>query len=169
MHWPVRVISTCMDMPSNEVTVIWSLHVLLHLLVLWFHIVRTDLQLELSPGGLSMDVCLQANVLINEWVCTWDLCDSYGFKADVNCWLYRVGQHQPGVTTLGLNKSGQAALPSPSGVAKRTQPFYRRGGKCWVSVSRRGNSCNYTPQPLLSPPCLPHHQYPLCPNICPTP
>lgn len=59
-----------MDMPSNDVTVIWTVHVLLHLLELWFHIVRTDLQLELFPAGISMDLCLQANVLINEWVCT---------------------------------------------------------------------------------------------------
>lgn len=36
-------------------------------------------------------------------------------------------------------------------------------------MSHRGNSCNYTPQPLPSSPRLPQHQYPLCPNILLTP
>lgn len=101
IQWPVKLISTYIDMPSNDVTVIWSIHVLLHLLELGFHFVRTDLQLELSPAGVSIDVYLQANILINERVCTSDLSDSYGFKSDVNCWFYRVGQRQPGVTHIG--------------------------------------------------------------------
>lgn len=45
-----------MDMPSNDVRVIWSIHVLLHLMEQWFHIVRIDLQL--FPDGVSMDMCL---------------------------------------------------------------------------------------------------------------
>lgn len=45
-----------------------------------------------------MVICLQANVLINEQVCTQDLFDSYGFKTYMNYWVYSLGQRRPGVT-----------------------------------------------------------------------
>ena len=50
---------------------------------------------------MYMSVSLQANVQINESVCTEDLFDSYGFNADGNCWVYIVGQGQSGVTHNG--------------------------------------------------------------------
>lgn len=87
-----------MDMPRNDGSVMWSIHVLLHLMERWFHIVRTDLQL--FPDGVCMDVCLYANIywLMSESVAMFD---SYGVKADMNCWVNRVDQHQPGVTRSG--------------------------------------------------------------------
>lgn len=87
----------------------------------------------------------------------------------VQSWCEPLGlQDRPAPAGCGRRR-GWIAPPSPSGVAELTEPFYRRGGKCWVSVSHRGNSCNYTPQPLPSSPCLPHQRYPLCPNILLTP
>lgn len=94
--------------------------------------------------------CPQANVLINVLVWAKVLFDSYEFKVSG---FTRYGRTNRVWPTLELCGSGRASPPSPSGVAKRTQSFYRRGGECWVSVSHKGNTYNYTPQPpaLLTP------------------
>lgn len=59
----------------------------------------------------------------------------------MNCWVYRQRVW-----------CGSIVL---SEVAEGTRPFYKRRGKCLVSVSLRGNSCIYTLQPLPSSPCVP--------------
>lgn len=66
-----------------------------------------------------MDVRLQANAQINERVCTQDQSDSYGFKADVSCCVYRAGQHQPGVTHRGAEwvRAGRSTVPIRGGLA----------------------------------------------------
>lgn len=87
-----------MDMPRNDGSVMWSIHGLLHLMERWFHIVTTDLQL--FPDGVFLWMCVYKQIywLMSESVAMFD---SYGVKADMNCGVYRVDQHQPGVTHSG--------------------------------------------------------------------
>lgn len=100
-----------------------------------------------------MNVCIWTNVLINEWACTLDLFDSYGFKADMTHWFHLICIVWP---TVELK---DACTGSYCGQGDMT--IFQGGGKCWVSVSHRGLATR-----LLTPfPCqsyLPHQACLLC-------